>query len=230
MVSYIRQAVARQKRYSRMLSPLLLFAVIAFSSAANADLILNVAGSPGSADLTLSMSGSLTYTDVNTSINTSTQFMRAPTAFGSWFTPTSNWQGDQLWTVGFAQTNFVANSSDLKLSISGDHTQEYTFDGINISSSNDGWLIPWNSAIQGTYPALSLADITITVSGSAAFTLPGGLTFDDLDLGTRTSGFSYPDDVVQTVSEASIPEPATLALLGLGVAGIGYQRRKRLKG
>ena len=30
-------------------------------------------------------------------------------------------------------------------------------------------------------------------------------------------------------AEASAPTPATLVLLGLGIAGIGYQRRKQIK-
>jgi hypothetical protein len=38
------------------------------------------------------------------------------------------------------------------------------------------------------------------------------------------TGFS----VTGLTLEASVPEPATLALLGLGIVGIGYQRRKRL--
>jgi PEP-CTERM motif-containing protein len=35
------------------------------------------------------------------------------------------------------------------------------------------------------------------------------------------------DNVVLTGQAAGVPEPATLGLLGLGLAGVGFARRKR---
>ena len=46
--------------------------------------------------------------------------------------------------------------------------------------------------------------------------------------GGGTTGLVY--FVIDNVTIGTrVPEPSTLALLGFGIAGIGYQRRKRLK-
>ena len=68
------------------------------------------------------------------------------------------------------------------------------------------------------------------VSGSL---IGGSMTFDDetfasLGIAPGTYAASLPTDTVTLViGPAQLPEPASLALLALGLAGIGYSRRKR---
>jgi len=57
----------------------------------------------------------------------------------------------------------------------------------------------------------------------------GGLSFDADHVFMNWQGVSHtPNDVlILNLQFGEVPEPATLALLGLGLAGIGFSRRKQ---
>jgi hypothetical protein len=69
----------------------------------------------------------------------------------------------------------------------------------------------------------------IPSSGSHQYLLTGANTansFYQTGFGTRSDTNIDPAIGTYLVRAASIPEPATLALMGLGLAGIGYKQRK----
>jgi hypothetical protein len=86
----------------------------------------------------------------------------------------------------------------------------------------------------GSFLDVAVGGSNITLSGTLPAYAPYSFAFvgtgsDTLSIGALNSqGYYYVDGVsVDLAAPPTVPEPATLALLGLGLAGIGFMRRDR---
>ena len=118
---------------------------------------------------------------------------------------------------GFFTDTFTFNPSGL-----GSFTVPGSFIGLNLT----GLGLTFSSVtLNGTAFSLSLGNQF--VSGSSPFSFSGPLTLRV----QGTSGFigSYGGTLAAIPGSASVPEPASLLLLGAGLAAIGIWKRKSRK-
>lgn len=90
---------------------------------------------------------------------------------------------------------------------------------------SDPWNVLFLFAVTYTHPAVSSLGDYVTWQGPYAGSWGQGANFRPWDVSWNGGGFTF-SDFFQT---RHIPEPATLALLGLGLAGLGFSRCKRAR-
>ena len=199
---------------------------------ANANLVLRLAGETGSNVISYEASGSVTVTQGFSSLSSSLGL--APDTTGVWTSSFDNNLGDIL--RNFANANFNDNLvlggggvSYRKNGVEFGIIDLIDLDPTNTAGGDDIELDPTNVI---NYPSLVAGDILSWV-GSGTFVLEDGETFDTLFVGTGT--FQNPIDggFYQVIIEEGritpvIPEPTSMALLGMGLLGAGcvYRRRR----
>lgn len=118
---------------------------------------------------------------------------------------------------------FDANIGDmLNLDVWADDTAEVFLDSISLFSPNFTQNICANGTI-GCQPN-EFGSISHTFTSSGIFSL----SFDVYQVGTGTNPDSNPFGLLYRGTLASIPEPSVLALVGLGLLGLGLARRKTM--
>lgn len=155
-----------------------------------------------------------------------------------------SWREGQIWDDSlerfddFAQTSF----SNIQMTISGSNLSNdinLVFPHIKVHNVFDGTIQPWNLTDQGDYPTGLHEDLEFSMSGRAVFTLPNGLTFDDLKQRTSTSYArewqptweDWVDNYTLVMNVQAVPEPTSFGACAIILAGASLVliRRRRAK-
>ena len=119
----------------------------------------------------------------------------------------------------------IRDQLDLNLIFDADHNVEFGLDSLGYAYTANFALAVGNNRSFGLFVEVGdrfLADSVSNQASVYAAELTASVLSDDPDTATQF------DATVTPISQTTIPEPTTLALFGLGLAGLGAMRRKQL--
>lgn len=176
--------------------------------AANADVVITVAEAGG--DVVFDISGSLDLTGAS-SAGAGSVYGRGIIGGGN------NWYvagGD-----GGAWESYALSAFD------GSFGTLLTYFSSPTSIAGDRFFI-WGNG--GLVQQVGVAQGYVSGAAISSSFLFSGVTFANLGLIEGTYDYSIPNSLIRmNIGRVSVPEPSTFALLGLGLAGIGFARRKK---
>jgi hypothetical protein len=152
---------------------------------------------------------------------------------------TSSLARADAWLINYTTVTGVSASLNV---IATDTPVNGVFTVLAISGERDDYLVTGLSSYAGADQLLSPTDPYIGLAG-VSFTTTDGNTYNLFDSNNVYSASEYGEDnyngdpagsgssagivALSTLTVSNVPEPASLAMVGIGIIGVGAIRRKR---